>query len=123
MEQETKRILEMLQVGQITQTEAARLLDALENTKAPSAPRTSPRTLRINVTDTRTGRAKVNISIPLSLVQVASKMGLTLGIKHAPELADVDFDEMFAAIKSGAEGKIVDIEDEEDRQHVVVMVE
>lgn len=123
MQPETQRILEMVRDGKITPEEAAKLLEALEASEQPQTRANRPRTLRINVTDTATGRSRVNVNIPLNLVQVASRLGLTLGVKHAPELADVDFDEIMAAIQNGAAGKIVDIEDEEDRQHVVVSVE
>lgn len=123
MEEETKRILEMLRDGKITQEEAAMLLDALEAGEAQPRPERSARILRINVSDTRSGRTRVNIAVPFSLVEVASKLGINLGLKHAPELGDVDFDEIIGAIRHGAEGKIVDIEDDEDGQHVVVAVE
>jgi hypothetical protein len=79
--------------------------------------------LRINVTDTRSGRTRVNVSVPLGLVEIASKLGLSLGVKSAPALAAVNFDEIMTAIKDGAEGQIVDIVDDDDRQHVVVAVE
>lgn len=123
MEQETQSILEMLRDGKITATDAAKLLEALDAGDAPAAEPGRARTLRINVTDTRSGRSKVNVNIPLALVDVASRMGLSLGVKRAPELADVNFEEIMSAIKSGAQGKIVDIEDDDDRQHVVVTVE
>ena len=123
MEEETQRVLEMLQAGQITPEQAAKLLEALDRADAQPAPPGRPRTLRINVTDTRSGRNKVSVNLPLGLVEVAGRMGLTLGVKRAPELADLNFDDIMSAIKSGAEGKIVDIEDDDDRQHVVVMVD
>ncbi len=122
MEPEAQRILEMVRDGIITPDEAARLLDALDTPNEQAAQR-RPRTLRVAVTDLKTGRARVNINIPLELVEIASKMGITLGVKHAPELADINFDEILSAIQSGAEGKIVDIEDDDDRQHVTVAVE
>jgi hypothetical protein len=123
METETQRVLEMLQAGQITPEQAAKLLEALDTAAARPTPAGRPRTLRINVTDTRSGRTRVNVNVPLGLIEVASKLGLSLGIKRAPELAAVNFDEIMAAIKNGAEGKIVDIEDDDEGQHVVVMVD
>jgi hypothetical protein len=123
MDQETQRVLEMVQAGQITPEEAAKLLAALDAAAVQPPQSGRRRTLRINVTDTRSGRTKVDVNIPLSLVEVASKLGLSLGIKRAPELADVNFNDIMAAIKGGADGKIVDIEDDNDSQHVVVMVD
>jgi hypothetical protein len=123
MDQETREILEMLRDGKITPEEAARLLEAIDASQAPPPRPGKAHTLRIKVTDTKTGRSRVNVAIPLGLVEIASKMGLTLGVKHAPELADVDFDEIMQAIKSGAAGQIVDIEDEHEGQHVVVTLD
>ena len=125
MEQETQRVLEMLHDGKISAEQAAKLLEALDAAGAasPQRPATRARSLRVNVTDTRTGRTTVNFNIPFGLVEVAGKMGLSLGIKRAPELADLNFDDIVAAIRSGAEGKIVDIEDDKDRQHVIITVE
>ncbi len=125
MEQETHRVLEMLRDGKISAEQAAKLLEALDaaSTASPEQTATRARSLRVNVTDTRTGRTTVNFNIPFGLVEVAGKMGLSLGIKRAPELADLNFDDIVAAIRSGAEGKIVDIEDDKDRQHVIVRVE
>jgi hypothetical protein len=124
-EEETRRILEMLREGKITAEQAATLLEVLDisDQRQSSAPSVKAHTLRINVTDTRTGRAKVNVNIPLALVDIASKMGLTLGMKNVPELADLDFDSIMSALKSGAAGRIVDIEDDDDGQHVVVSIE
>lgn len=123
MDQETQRVLEMLQAGKITPEQAAQLLEALETSGAPGAQPARRRMLRINVSDTVTGRVRVNVNLPMSIVDVASRLGMSLGIKHAPELADINFEEIMAALRSGAEGKIVDIVDDDDRQHVVVSVE
>ena len=122
MDSETQHILEMVQQGKITPEQAAKLLEALDTPGAAAPPRRA-RSLRIAVTDMRTGRNTVNVNIPLSLVEAASKIGLTLGVKKAPELSNVDFDEILAAIKSGAAGQIVDIMDEQDHQHVTVSLD
>ena len=115
--QEIMSILEMVEKKTITPEQAARLLEAMETEQPGATPR---RTLHIAVTDTRTGRQKVDVNIPLGLVEVASRLGLTLGVKSAPQLADVNFDEIMTAIKNGADGEIVDINDEDERQRVVV---
>ena len=122
MEEETQRVLEMLQAGQITPEQAAKLLEALDRADAQPAPPGRPRTLRINVTDTRSGRNKVSVNLPLGLVEVAGRMGLTLGAKRAPELADLNFDDIMTAIKSGAEGKIADVEDDREQEKVDILI-
>ena len=60
--------------------------------------------------------------MPVGLVNVAMKMGA----KFVPELEEMDTSqiiEAIAAIKSGAHGKIVDVEDDEGGERVEVFVE
>jgi hypothetical protein len=61
----------------------------------------------VRVTDLASGRNKVNINIPMSLVNV----GLKMGARFAPDIEGINFDEIVAAIKSGSQGKIVDVPD------------
>ena len=116
------QVLKMVEKGQITAEEGARLLEAIESagskeqTRAGSSP---SRWFRVRVTDMRTGKSKVNVNIPMSLVNV----GLKLGAKFAPEVSGVQMEEIMDAVKEGASGKIVDVEDEEDGEHVEIYVE
>jgi hypothetical protein len=50
-------------------------------------------------------------------------MGVRFGARRAAELGGLDLDEILDAIKSGTEGKIVDVEDEEHGEKVEVFVE
>jgi len=68
------------------------------------------------VTDTITGKAKATVSLPLGLVDA----GLNIASQYAP---GIDFDELVTAIHGGAEGKIIDIYDEEDGEHVEIFIE
>jgi len=119
---ERLQILKMVETGQISADEAARLLEALES-GAKDAKRasttTAPRWLRVRVTDLRSGKAKVNVNIPMSLVSV----GLKMGAKFAPEMDGVDMDEIREAIQMGVQGKIIDVADEEDEEHVEIFIE
>jgi len=122
--EERLQVLKMVEAGQISAEEGAKLLAALESPPEPTEGRSTPkRWLRVRVTDQRTGRRKVNVNIPLGLVEIASRMGVHFGAQRAPELRDINLNEIIAAIKSGAEGKIVDMEDEEEGEHVEVYVE
>jgi hypothetical protein len=123
--EERMQILKMVAEKKITAEEGARLLSALEPEKKKEqrvvmvgAP-TSPRWFRIRVTDLETGKSKVNVNLPMSLVNVGVKMGA----RFAPEVEGVDFDEIVEQIKSGAEGKIIDVEDVEDGERVEIYVE
>jgi hypothetical protein len=112
---ERLQILRMIEGGQITPEEAAKLLDALGE---PRKGEGSPRWFRIRVTDLNTGKSKVNINLPLKLLEVGTKLGAKFA---AP--ADLDIEGIVQAIRAGAEGKIVDVEDEEGGERVEIYVE
>jgi hypothetical protein len=122
--EERMQILNMVAEGKITAEEGAKLLSALEperkretrpTTDSPSA----PRWFRVRVTDLETGKSKVNVNLPMSLVDVGTRMGA----RFAPELEDLDFRDIIEQIKSGAQGKIVEVEDVEDGERVEIYVE
>lgn len=121
--EERMQILKMIESGQITAEEGAQRLEALkeearrEEEGWPGSRGREPRRLRIRVTDLETGRHKVNINLPWSLVSVGTKMGA----RFAPE--EINLEEVMEAIHAGAEGKIVDVEDVEDNERVEIFVE
>jgi hypothetical protein len=119
--EERMQILNMLAAGQITAEEAAKLLAVLGPSGADKQRVRSqePRWLRVRVTDIASGKTKVNVNIPMSLVNV----GLKMGAKFAPEMEGMDVEEIKQAIQEGAQGKIVDVEDEEDGEHVEIFIE
>jgi len=108
------RILNMVKDGQITAEEAARLLEALKSTAAPdgaaAAETARARWLRVRVTDRATGKTKVNVNVPIGLLDV----GLKMGAHFAPDMGGMDWSAIQAAIKGGVHGRIVEVEDEED---------
>jgi len=61
----------------------------------------------------------VNVNIPMSLVRW-DQDGRT---GFAPSGHDIDYGEVMDAIKSGATGKIVDIEDQTEGEHVEIWSE
>jgi hypothetical protein len=117
------QILEMVEEGKISTSEATELLDALEGNQVEITPKTPAKWLKIRV-NTMDDNPKVNVNIPISLVEV----GLKLAKKFDPKLEEagldqIDLDEIIEAVKNGAEGKIVDVEDEEDQTKVQIYVE
>jgi hypothetical protein len=129
--EERIQILKMIQEGKITADEGAKLLEALNASakpeKRPPAPPPPPgapasgdsRWFRVRVTDLRSGKNKVNVNIPMGLVNV----GLKMGARFAPNLEGVDMEEMMTAIKSGASGKVMDVTDEDSGEHVEIYIE
>jgi uncharacterized NAD-dependent epimerase/dehydratase family protein len=119
--EERLKILRMIDEGKISAEEGARLLAALAETrkparKAPLGRTGNARMLRVRVTDTITGKAKATVNLPLRLVDA----GLNIASQYAPGVA---FDELMEAINAGAEGKIIDVLDEEDGEHIEIYIE
>ena len=123
--EERMRILKMIDEGKISAEEGARLLSALsESRRGPNAslPPRQPgaaRWLRVRVTDVATGRSKATVQIPLALIE----SGMKIGAHFAPEVEGVDMPTIMEALRSGVTGKIVDVVDEKDGEHVEIFVE
>ena len=120
--EERIQILEMVEEGKINATEAMELLDAFGRNQEGIIPKKA-KWLRIQV-KTMEDKPKVNVNIPLSLVDV----GLKLAKTYDPQLKEsgidqINIEEIMEAVKNGAEGKIVDVEDEENQTKVKVYVE
>ncbi len=118
--EERMQILKMLEAGQITAEEAAKLLEALEApTKGEPEKEGQADWFRVRVTDMRTGRSKVNINIPMKLVD----LGLRIGARFAPDIENLDLEEIIRAIRSGAQGRIIAVEDKEEGERVEIFIE
>jgi hypothetical protein len=77
------------------------------------------RFFRVRVTDTRTGRAKALVTIPIGLME----WGLKIGAQFSPEVSNINIADFNQLMESGIDGKLVDVLDEEDGEHVEVFVE
>ena len=80
--EERMKILKMIEEGKINAEEGAKLLAALAESRKtpPPSARTAltggeARWFRVRVTDLTTGKPKVNVNIPMGLVNVGIKMG------------------------------------------------
>lgn len=124
--EERMKILKMIQEGKITAEEGAKLLAALRESRKATTNRPGVSLggnkgwLRVRVTDMASGRTKVNVNLPLGLMDA----GLRIGAQYAPELQDMDLDQLMTELKSGTtSGKIIDVIDEEDGEHVEIFIE
>lgn len=123
--EERMRILKMIDEGKISAEEGAKLLSALadsrRNAGGPIAPRGpgGARWLRVRVTDMTTGRAKATVQLPLNLIDA----GMKIGAHFAAEVEGVDMNTIMDALRSGMTGKIIDVVDEKDGEHVEIFVE
>jgi hypothetical protein len=78
MNEQRRKILEMLGQGKISADEAERLIDALDREQAPVTTKTRPKYLRVVVdVDEGTGGdkpSKVNVRVPLKLLRAGVRL-------------------------------------------------
>lgn len=122
--EERMQILRMIEEGKISAGEGADLLRALDSADStvanePLKGSSKPRWFRVRVTDIATGRKKVDVNIPMGLVNV----GIKMGAKFAPEIDGAQYESIMEAVRSGQQGKILDVYDEEDGEQVEIFVE
>ena len=119
--EERIKILKMVEEGKLTPDEAARLLSTLGKSerRRVAAADVESRWLRVRVTDLASGKPKVNVNIPMRLVNV----GLRVGARFIPDMEGVELGDLSQAIKEGMTGKIIDVVDEEDNERVEIFAE
>ena len=135
---ERQEILELLAKGKINADEAAELLSSVSDKVVESIPippksaepmppeapvsKTNgkkPTWFKVRVRNLETGKNKVTVNIPLRMVN----FGLKLGKHFAPELEGLDYQELAGMMKTMDVGMLVEVEDEEENEHVQVFVE
>lgn len=123
--EERMRVLKMIEEGKITAKEGARLLGALGKSDEQARRQRGPgegqaagegRWLRLRVSDTRSGKTRVNLTIPIGLVN----MGLAVGARFVPDVAELDVEEIRNALRSGLNGKILEVRDEDELVEIYV---
>ncbi len=119
--EERMRILKMISEKQITADEGARLLEALRASggEAGRVDGGRARWLRVKVTDRHGDRVKLNVTIPIGLVDIALKMGA----RFAPELSGMDSNLIQSAIHDGIQGRVLSVDDQDDNERVEIFVE
>ena len=116
---ERNHILYMVETGKVTAAQAAQLLDSLELEPEHLRERSRNRTARVRVTNLATNRQKVNVTIPVSLIQV----GLRLGTRLVPQVSGSALEDLLRAIESGATGRLLDLQDLEEGERVEIFAE
>lgn len=122
------KILKMIQEGKITAEEGMDLLDMLSDqpsrgntgsTEAAKTARDTSHWMRVVVTDNVTGRVRVNVRLPVSLMSTGMKMGA----RFAPGVEGLDQSQLEEFIRSGTTGKIIDVYDDDEGEHVEIYIE
>lgn len=123
-------ILKMIEEDKITAEQGLKLLEALNSpttSKAPvvqAAPKAGSlekngRYFRVVVTNTQTGKIKAHVTLPMSLVN----WGLRIGAHFSPEVEGINMEELGEILQNTEHGKIVDVLDEEDGEHVEIFID
>ncbi len=114
----------MINEGKITAEEGSNILSALtqrsEKPKKVSKQALTSQWLRVRVSDMSTGKAKVNVNVPMRLVDA----GLNIAAQFIDEVESGQMmDAVKEALAENIQGKIVDVIDEEDQEHVEIFIE
>lgn len=121
--EERMKILKMINEGKITAEEGSKLLQALGSGEEPKKGKKhlgSSQWLRVRVTDMQRGKTKVNVNLPLKLLDA----GLNIASQFAPEMNQPEMmDAVKEALSENMQGKIVDVFDEEDQEHIEIFIE
>jgi len=119
--EERLKILKMIEEGKVSAEEGAKLLSALASANRPlgGLSASGAKWLRVRVTDVNTGHSKATVQIPISLMEA----GMKIGAHFAPEIDGVNMDQLMEALRTGMTGKIIDVTDDDDGEHVEIFVE
>lgn len=135
---ERLQVLRLLENGEITADEADQLLDALDadSAAAPAseAPPTTERTqdrdagpatatpirrgqpqLRIRISDTVSGKARVNLTIPLGFLDAGYRLARRIVPGRVP-----DAESFHSAIRDGFRGHLIDVVEGNERVEILV---
>ncbi len=121
--EERMKILQMIQEDKISAEDGAKLLSALTESKKRRSKsinqNSAGRYMRVRVTDMSSGKTKVSVNLPLSLVDA----GLSIAANFMPEMDGVSMDDVSDAIREGITGLVLDVEDINDGEHIQVFIE
>jgi SHOCT-like domain len=121
--EERNRILNMVETGQVSASEAAQLLDTLAVRQEQAEPQARSRnsTLRIWVSDAagRRSTVKMTATLPVPLVS----LGLRMLSRFAPQLNENTLQHITYAIERGATGRVLDVQDLEEGKRLEIFVE
>lgn len=122
LSEERLKILTLIQEGKLSPEEGLRFLEVLDKPALPKPlqPITSPaRWLRVLITDLESGKTRVNVRLPVAVLNT----GIKMGARFSTDIGQREMDQVMNAIRSGATGKVLDVIDDEDGEHIQIMLE
>ncbi len=129
MEQKV-RILKMVEEGKISSEEAVRLLEAMEGSGDRSSssvlPVTKPkkflRFLKIRIFEGDLEKPKVRVALPLALLKIATKF-IPEDAKAEINGRNIDLDEILRAVDENTEGKLLEVQDDEEKTRIEIFID
>ena len=123
MNEEKRKILEMVKEGKITFEEAEQLLDKLNlNESSEIVPKVkkpnSKKFLRVRVTEE--DKVKANVNIPIALAEVG--LNLIPKSKLKVDGKQINMDQILKLIEEGTEGELVNIDAEDEGKNYKVNI-
>jgi len=121
---ERLRVLKLIEDGKISASEAVSMLDAASKPENETGQSTvvanePPRYIHVLVTDMDSGKARVNIRMPINLVNTGIKMGAHL----STEINVLDTNQINDYIKRGITGQVLDVMDDDEGERVQIFLE
>ena len=92
---------------------------AMPGAPAADAGAMKGRFFKVLVTDIASGKERVRVTLPLRLVD----WGLRHGARFSDDVKNIDLDELNEIITKGESGKLIDVWDEENGEHVEITIE
>lgn len=128
MKEEITKVLTMVQEGKLDSAEASELIQALKEKDSATATMNGSnyldKMLKIRVMSEEGD--KVNVNLPLRLIKVALKTGLSIATaipesaKYVKDINVLDVDLILNAIENELSGQIVDVETKTEKVSVVI---
>lgn len=120
--EERDRILYMVEAGQVSALEAAKLLDTLLEERAGRyVPVSQNRTVRVWITEIATRGRKINMTATLPLNVLRAGLQALAGL--VPALRDGRAETIVRSLEAGATGRVVDLQDLEDGKRMEIFIE
>lgn len=119
--EERNRILDMIEMGQITAAQAAQLLDTLVPESEQSEGQMQNRTVRIWLTDMSTNRRKMNMTATMPIYLISTSLRLLARL--VSQLNDGTIQNVIRALEKGTTGRLLDLQDLEEGKRLEIYVE
>ncbi|HEX4205863.1 MAG TPA: hypothetical protein VHZ51_17020 [Ktedonobacteraceae bacterium] len=118
---ERNRILQLIELQQITADQAAELLDAMGDEPVRVIEQPRERTIRLRATTLKAGipQSHVMANLPVSLLRTSFKLGANM----FPQVSKGALEDVLRAIERGNAGRLLDVQDLEKGERLEIFVE